>query len=525
MSPRDKRQAIWSYILGSESEHGSQFIVTKQDKRIYVVLAAINEIVALPPWGKGGDKFLAYLFGMYGIDSHDPASAAVYGLARHHALLNGLQVDLRRFTAYNTESKTVYFSGYNGRMWRIDGGTPEEIVNGEEGIFFIDDDEGSHVEPDYGPHGILFDMLANLNYDKGAGGINPDQQRRMLITWMFACAFPDMFPHKPLMLVEGAYGSGKTLGVTLIQQALTGRMRPMSVSKHQEKDFGVILLRSPIAMLDNQDTFQEWLQDQICTYATYGDFPKRKLYSDDEEMIIKPQSFVAITSKNPSTFRREDIVDRLLIMRLKRYEQFRNAKKIMAEIAEQRSKIFGEFMWYVNLIVEAMRNEVIPEQQEKWRMSDFATFTRYVGYVLGWTQEEIDDTLDAMQAERDVFAAENDPILEVLHRWITYRVRGQPSNIGREVELTTLFREMKRLTDAEDITFYKHHSTLADKLRTTYVARHFQVEVRHDEQGGRFYRIWRHEDPQLGLVEEEEPIDLAPPAQPIPVIRMVKKGS
>ena len=85
-----------------------------------------------------------------------------------------------------------------------------------------------------------------------------------------------------------------------------------------------------------------------------------------------------------------------------------------------------------------------------------------------------------------------------------------------------MYREVKRLAEAESVTFYKHHSTLADKLRTTYVARQFRVDVRHDEQGGRFYRIWRHDDPQLELVDEEEPLDLAPPRQ-VPVIRMVPK--
>lgn len=854
---RTRRQAMWSAVYSTEIEQGTVFITTVPDKRFYAILGMTSELVALPPHQRGGDKMLHYMYEMYGLDKSDPTTLAMYELFRTYADNEGARVELRRFSAYSQANRTAYLSGYNGSIWKLDGEQITQIKNGDEGIFFLDDDHGVPCEPDVNDHGILFDMLTSLNYEIGPGGIDADTQRRFLIVWMLALAFPDLLPDKPIMLLEGLKGSGKCLGKgtpvlkadgsvvpvetirkgdrlmgpdgkartvlstnighgdlyridplrgeswvcndvhmltlvysqsearnkagkiidvpldrwstwtdskknlwkqfsvgvdsfenqtnelpvdpyflgiwfgdgtkcattghlnslqitkpdpeieslcrdmaaewnielrtntpdnrcknytlvsreivdgkhvnrlltairdlvgtqinipisylkasrenrlaflagwldsdgdlqsgcfsitqkredwaravwwlarsvglcaiitkrsggytkadgtkfkgtywrvsisghldqiptrlprkqagkrlqrktstrtsftatnigkgdyygftldgdgrfllgdftvthntlapTLIQLALMGVDRIMAISQDQERDFGVLLLRAPIAILDNMDTFIEWIQDKICQYATQGTFPKRKLFSDDEEILIKPQSFVAITSREPRSFRREDVVDRLLIIRLKRWLGFKAVRQLKAQINENRSRLLGEYMYHVNRVVAAIRNGAIDETKiETWRMASFAAFVRVIGKVFGWTEDEVKAMLDAMQIERDIFEGEGDPLVEIMQEWIIYKERGAPPNIGREFALSELFKIYSNLAKEKGVTFYKHHNRLADKLGSSYVQRHFRVTMRFDESTAtRYYRIWRITDPVLEVIEGE----------------------
>ena len=505
LSARQKRLDVWNAIIKSEIELGTQFIVTKTDRAIYVVLWN-DQVLPLPPEGRGGDRVYSYLHAMYGIEITDATAKSVYALMRVYAFNHGIEVELRRFSAYKTKEHISYLSSYDGRMWRLDGNEIVRVPAGENSVFFIDDDRGSSVEPDIQPHGLLFQHLASPNFTElSIGGSTPLHQQRVLIAWMFALAFPDLIPNKPVIMLEGAQGSGKTLCILLIQLALMGRGKAMGFSANQEADFGVLLLRSPIALLDNMDSYIPWVADSVCRYVTEGEFPKRKLYSDDEEIAIKPDSFLAVASKNPSSFRREDTVDRLLVLRLDRRTEFARVSKLKEMIANERPKLLGEYLYYVNKIVAAIRDGAYDEAViETHRMADFAAFLRVVGTVLGWPDDETQEVLDSLQNERDAFGGEEDPLAELIHFWLNYRPKGHRSSVWREVTIHELYVELQHCAGPLQIDFvstYKSPRVLAQRIRSSHLLRHFEISSYAVDNYKR-YRIRRHTDPKLELVEE-----------------------
>ena len=488
-----KSQALVNYILEVETAAGSYFI--RSHGQLYMFMGLTRRILRLP-FTRPGDEIAAYLHGMYGISLAIPLGRAVYSHLHDHALNNAMGVELRRFAVYDTKNLTVYLSTYDGQMWRIDGGTPERVINGDDDVFFVDDDGGVTVEPDIGPHGILLNKLVDLNYTAGIGGITPEQQRMAMTVWIFALAFPDLMPTKPLLMLEGTPGSGKSAATQLLQTALMGMSRPMILSKNKEDDFGVVLLRSPIAVFDNTDSYIEWVPDAVCAYTTQGFWVKRKLYTDDDERIIKPHAFIAVASKNPASFRREDVADRQVIIRLDRRDGFTPFEDLRAEILAQRTQLLGEYIWYVNEIVDYLRvtNDEVA-QEETTRMADFAAFARAVGAVMRWSEEGITNLLTALASERDAFISEEDPLVELLHKWIVYRARGF-SSIGRKVTLFELYNEITGIAQADGIQFYKSARMLAQKIRSPHVAREFDVEIEIDNRQ-KVYRIWRKTDPKL----------------------------
>jgi hypothetical protein len=504
---RAKRVGIWNEILNIEVTTGSTFLLAVPENIPYLCVGLTQQILAMPRPGRGGDRFWTYLERRYGITEREEAAKAILDRFRSYAMQNGAHVAVRRYAAYRNQ--TVYLSSYDGQMWRLDGENIMQVPNGEDDVFFIDDDGGKNVVPEVDDHGILFDRLVNhLSFSpSGMGGITDEQMRMAFVVWIFALAFPDLMPTKPLLILEGAPGSGKSSAVQLLQQALLGEAKPMILSKSKEDDFGVLLLRSPIAVFDNLDAYIDWLPDAICSYTTKGTWTKRKLFTDSEEATIKPHAFIAVASKNPASFRREDTADRCVILRLDRREQFTRFQSLEEEIHQLRSQIVGEYFWYVNQIVAEIRHGALTENTtEVHRMADFAALARVVGRVVGWEPEAVADLLNAIQGEQIAFINEEDPLVELLHKWIEYRPRNAPSNIGREIGLFQLFQELERMAQAHGIQFYKTARILSQKLRSQHIERDFIVQLLAPD-GHKSYRIWRKTDARLTSIPALDPVD------------------
>jgi hypothetical protein len=488
-----KIQEVLAYLLESETEAGSCFMLSY--KQLYMYSALTKEIMILDH-RYAGQTVANYLDGMYGLSQSSPIGKQIYARFQSHAFNSAQITELRRFAVWSEKTMATYLSCYDGQMWKIDGGTPHRVPNGTDEVYFIDDDGGVPVDPDIGPHGILLDRLVDhLNYTPGIGGISAEQQRMALIVWLFMLAVPDHIEGKPLLMIEGTEGAGKTAACELIKLVLTGSDRKTNLGRGQENEFGVILLRSPITILDNLDSYYDWLPDSVCTYVTGATWTKRKLYENDEEVIITPRSFIAVASRSPASFRRADTVDRQIIIRLERREGFLPIKELKAQINALRSKLFGEYIWYVNEIVAHLRtHKDAPVQQEVTRMADFARFARVVGHVMKWAPESVTEMLLAMAREHQAFASEEDPLIEVMHRWIVAR----PGNPGRKLNIFTLHSELEGQAKADEIPFvaYKSARMVAQNIRSRHVGRDFDVKITI-ENSQRIYQIWRKNDLRL----------------------------
>jgi len=294
-----------------------------------------------------------------------------------------------------------------------------------------------------------------------------------------------------------------TSAVVLLQLALMGISRPMILQRNKEDDFGVVLLRSPIALFDNTDSYIEWVPDAICAYCTAGVWTKRRLYSDDESMTIKPHAFIAIATRNPASFRRDDVADRCVILRLDRREVFTSFQQLQQGILDDRPRLFGEYLWYVGRIIEELRADTLAGTiagDSTHRMADFAALGSIVGRVLGWEPTVVAELMLALQGERDAFVNEEDPLVDLLQKWVGYKARVGPGNVGRLVQVFQLHAELETLAQAHSIQWKDSARSLAQKLRSTHIEREFRVE-QVNAGGHKSYRFWRHNDTKLALVE------------------------
>jgi len=541
---------VYNRVFDLESRIGSTFIYA--NGKPYFLDGMSRRLFEIDP--KNAD-FTGLLGSRYTLFSSDKLTHEVISRLDAFTREQGIRREIRRFAYYDTRKQVLYLSRYDGTCYRLDGtyghgggGHGFPIVNNGDGVLFYDDDRGVPCNPIISAHGkLLPTLIDDLQYaETTGGGLTPKSQRCLLAIWTFALAFPDLLPAKPLLLIEGQKGSGKTAAIQRIQLAIHGRAFPRSIGKHDEEGFGVTLLRSgPVTLIDNVDTYLEWFQDALCAYATGGGWKRRKKYSDSDEIEIHPQSFIALATRNPSTFQRDDVADRCLIIRLERRQDRANylpLSMLMDQIHQHRAVLYGEWLYYLNEIVARLRARTV-DAPVAHRLADFAHLAHVVAAVLNdetraytpalrnfasdyatlqeqfdaapddytrhavrlvMVQREIEhraaedtllfnveEMLHAAQEERDVLASENEPLIDVLFKWMD-----NTQNHGRAVRAVDLFRELAEIAQKEQWRFCKSVKALASKLRTTEgaLARHFKVTRRDVHGGNTVYEFRRNEE-------------------------------
>jgi hypothetical protein len=479
----DLSKHAYNLAINVELKSESIFIKALPKGTLYLVDGVTHRMFEI---SRRNDDFLGYMFQRYGLNAEDWLTAHLIAALRATAATRGRLRTVKRFAFWNTERKTCYLSRYNGTSLRLTGDTIDVAANGEEVLFSDDDGGTAPYAPDIGPHGKLLPLLTGLNWAPSTPGhMRPIDQERALTVWIFAIAFPDLFVTKPLLIVEGAPGSGKSAAMQIIQQALHGRTRPLIIGKKREDDFSTQILRSPIAVLDNVDAYIDWLPDAVCAYTTSGVWVKRKLYTDDDEHELRPQAFLAVASKNPASFRREDVADRTIVLRLDRRDSFTPMAVIQSKIEHERDELYGEWIHYVNEIVAEIKANGMPPSSNH-RMADWESFARVVAKVLSWTSDDIDEMMHALQRERDAFAGEGDSLVELISRWLD-----QVNNVSREVTAQKLHDELSAIAAHFKKPIVKSSNALAQKLRAPYLESVFEIEIKSGHSGVRTYRIRR----------------------------------
>jgi hypothetical protein len=216
---------------------------------------------------------------------------------------------------------------------------------------------------------------------------------------------------------------------------------------NDSKDFDAAVTNCPFVAFDNADRKCAWLNDRLATVATGGSIKKRELYTTNRLVEIPTRCFVGITAHTPH-FRRDDVADRLLIMKVQRFELFTSAKPLLAEVATNRDAIMSEVILKLQKIVQALRAEHGVDDSSAFRMADFADFAMKVGRQDGWG-EKLKRIFAKLGHEQSEFTLEGDPIFETLTIWA-------PDHSDLEVTYKELWAELKKIAENEGIDFQEY---------------------------------------------------------------------
>lgn len=293
------------------------------------------------------------------------------GTLAAHAEFSGEVRELHTRAAWHAESGVLYYELRPGKVVRVGPG-------------------GWTFEPN---PPVLFRRYANLKPlpDPKPGGsldvldelVNLKNERDRRLFKAHLVTLPLEHVGRPIFNASGAMGSGKTT-IGRLAKRTWDPTAPETV-RFDPRDFLQKAMHAYIVMLDNQNTIPEWAADTLCRLVTGEADSKRKLYTDDEDVIIELRRVVILNGINIPTDR-GDVLDRSLVVELERIPDGdrRTEEQLWELFAREHPGLLGALF---DTLAGAIALKPSLKLSRRPRLADWGEYAAAVYEVLGWGAE------------------------------------------------------------------------------------------------------------------------------------------
>lgn len=553
ITPEEKRQEINRYVvedlLTGPNPAGRGF------KEIGSGTIYYFDNVAKMPWDVGkkkdeGPDFYYFMRDRYDIsrkDFDEIRDAVATEIEKGQP-----EVRVNRVAYWDEEKGVLYLSNHNNQILRLDGSSIRLLDNGEEGVFFHFDarltpfhfDEKKVAEAvnyfeTYDPEkefswgkigeGINFGLRldrfqdqslineylvarANFAPPDSDNPVDEDQQRLLLLLYFYSLFFESALKDKPIACFLGLMASGKSttataIGKILFGDSFTGKNLPNDV-----KDLKVVVGRNYYYEIDNLDSVvSRNMCDILAATATGAGSEDRTLFTNEATTVTEPHCFLVITSREPK-FKRPDVVDRLLIFRMKRINEPVSGRWLFRTLLERRDDIMAEVISNLNSIVFMLNQSRAVEMAQGsnyqppkniFRIADWEDWAKKICSL--WPRIQFQMALEAMAAEKAGMTIDEDYVFQIIH----YIVQDTGDDI-REMSAAQLYSRMRQAASLMELEDFqrRYPSAMSVVTHLPHIAdamsERLYVEIRQSRQPG-------HPMLYTFLRPEQEPVRI--PAQ------------
>jgi hypothetical protein len=299
---------------------------------------------------------------------------------------------------WESRGETIYISSGRGHMVKVTKEGPEPCDNGTDGVLFA---SGFTLNPWTLTNPI--DPFETCSLWKDAAYSN-EYGRDLFKLWVIS-----MFTNqrcKPPLVMSGPIGSGKSRTVYGLFDLFGIPARIGAVLETGEDNFWTSMNHGGLFCLDNADTRTKWLPDALAASATDGSHEKRRLYKDNDVIIQRSRSWLAITSANPTFASDAGLADRLIVVRLNARESGSTAE---SSLSDEVLKVRDAALTFIALTLQKALGDTASAPSINRRHPDFSTFAVKIGRALGIEQRAI-IALRAAEADKSVFNLQNDAV-------------------------------------------------------------------------------------------------------------------
>jgi len=233
----------------------------------------------------------------------------------------------------------------------------------------------SQVTPDKSGNASLF-----LNYIN----IKDLQQQLLLMVFLVSCFVPG-FPH-PILVIFGPQGSAKSTLSKLLRKIIDPSKIEVASMPDTHKELVQTLAHHAFLFFDNVSYISEATSDTLCKAVTGSGFPKRKLYSDDEDIIYSFKRCIGINGINLVSTR-SDLLERSLLIGLDRIEP--SDRKQEAEIQKNFEHDLPMILGGIfDVLVTAIKLRPGIKIDRIPRMADWTVWGCAIAEALGYKRED-----------------------------------------------------------------------------------------------------------------------------------------
>lgn len=304
----------------------------------------------------------------------------------------------------------IYVSNGDSRMYKVTANKIEDVSNGTDGVVFL---RGSTLMPFNLSDGQGLDPFVHSMLFKYASLEKPTDVMncRLWTLNIFRCD-----QNKPILLVNGPRGSGKTFLLQGIKQIIgirtDGKLDDSytkidATDKGAEK-FWIIEDKERFAIFDNLDQRCKWADNDFQVASTGGTNKTRILYTTDVMITQYPRASFAVTSNN-AVFTSEGggLPDRIIKIGLVGRPK---VSKGVIELKADNMKNRAEYMTFIlRTLAAALADTGKVDENINRRHPEFADFAVRCGRAMGCEREAI-RALSTAEVDKSVLPLMNDTI-------------------------------------------------------------------------------------------------------------------
>ena len=272
--------------------------------------------------------------------------------------------------------------------------------------------------PDPEGGGSLDGLLSLVN-------LKTERDRRLFAAYAVTVALPHV--GRPILSASGPMGAGKTTAGRAVKR-LWDPTAPETV-RYDPRDFLQKAGHCYIPMLDNLSTLPDSAADTLCRLVTGEADSKRKLYTDDEDVIIELRRAVILNGINAPTDR-GDVLDRSLVVELERIPdgQRRTEEELWAAFEDEHPRLLGAALDALSRVIARKASLHLPRRP---RLADWGEYAAAFYEVMGWGAELFLSDWDEVVRVQNRATLDGSPVAQAVMKFM----EGRESYEGTSTEL------------------------------------------------------------------------------------------
>lgn len=479
---------ISKYVLGVLNSFG-YFVKAKASKNLY--------------WFSDGDKSLYTLDKKdkklgYFINHHfeiNPESADYKSIVMDletHAYHEGQEKEIYNFAHYEEKTNQLYIYNNAKIIYKVTENSIDECSNGDDGMLFTENEslEPFLVDRDKKPEDSLLSKylfnVINFDYDPKTHPLTQLEQRLLFKYYFYALFFASLQKTKPLLILSGTQGSGKSMIMKLLLLLFLGKNKSVKSLPDDERELQITIKNNYFLYFDNVDErIQPKIKELIASASTSYEVAIRKLYTDSDQITFIPVCFLGFGTRT-TVLNRQDLADRSLIFTVKRLSDNERRTDAFLEdgITANKNQMWTEIFHELQGMVRKLKTYTKDSQAgHKLRIADFCNLAVQLANqdertVLERTFSKMSISQSMFSLTDDIFynvmdnlaASHNGEVILSLDRDAFYEIfRTAASDMGFDVEK----RRLKGAGFPTASGFTKYLKKKSDLYEKAFV--HFQI--------------------------------------------------
>lgn len=235
-------------------------------------------------------------------------------------------------------------------------------------------------------------------------------------------------PHV-VIIFFGPQGSGKTWALRTVRILIDPSQLDLLSLPTRYRELVQILDHNWCCLFDNVGRLPAWTSNVFCRAVTGAGVSKRRLYTDDEDVIYQYHRCVGLTDINIAA-ERGDLLQRSLLLGLDAIskEHRKTEKNLNAALKRQHPDILGAML---DVLVKAMNHYPSVKPTHLHRMADYVVWGIAITKALGIDPQRFIDAYEENIDAQNLEAVRASPISDVLIKLMKLNPSGWSGTISQ----------------------------------------------------------------------------------------------